>query len=397
MADDQSIQRRPGFVLPAVVFGLVVMSIMAVAALRTSSDTQRSVRAFRESGLALYAADAGLRQTIAAWPTASVAAMNAGDSLVVADSAIAGNGSRYRSVIFEVDNGGIQVYTVIVQGRGAGKLAGQRTVEAFVTGIPTFRLGAIVANGNVSISSGSGGTDSYNSDVGAYNAATADSVANIVTNGNVSLTGGATVKGSVTASGTIANGGTITGGTTSGAPTTPLDTLACPTAGYTRNSVVPGGTGIAYNQTTGVLTVSGGNNITLTGNSYFFSAVVLSGGATLTLTNPSHVDMYVDSLVNISGGGVVNTSAKPTMFSMWSCGTKPASWVLSGGSGAYYTVYAPNHDVTVSGSGDIYGAVVSKAFTASGGSKVHYDKALLNARAAKLLAVSGSWVELTLY
>src|SRR6266567_7115162 len=39
MADDQSIQRRPGFVLPAVVFGLVVMSIMAVAALRTSSDT----------------------------------------------------------------------------------------------------------------------------------------------------------------------------------------------------------------------------------------------------------------------------------------------------------------------------------------------------------------------
>jgi len=51
---------------------------------------------------------------------------------------------------------------------------------------------------------------------------------------------------------------------------------------------------------------------------------------------------------------------------------------LSGGSGSYAVVYAPNSPITISGGGAWYGAILGKSFTDSGGSAVHYDKGLRN-------------------
>ncbi|MFL5467576.1 MAG: PilX N-terminal domain-containing pilus assembly protein, partial [Gemmatimonadaceae bacterium] len=76
-----SIVRRDGFVLPTVVFGVTLMSIIAVAAVSTATDERRAGRAVRESTLAEYAAEAGLRQTYGAWPKVQVNAMLPGDSL----------------------------------------------------------------------------------------------------------------------------------------------------------------------------------------------------------------------------------------------------------------------------------------------------------------------------
>ena len=84
---------RPGFALAAIVFSLMLVSLLAAATLESSSDGSLSARAYRESGMALYAAEAGLRQTIANWPS-GVASMKPGDSLVVADSAKLANRSR---------------------------------------------------------------------------------------------------------------------------------------------------------------------------------------------------------------------------------------------------------------------------------------------------------------
>src|SRR5439155_18470881 len=133
-----------------------------------------------------------------------------------------------------------------------------------------------------------------------------------------------------------------------------------------------------------------------TGTSYYFHSVNLNGGSTVTFTNSEHTDVYIDDELDVSGGGLVNANANPTKLGFWACGTSSsAGWTLSGGSGAYYSVYAPNHDITVSGNGDIYGALVSKALTFSGGSKLHYDKALMRAPGVKLSVVTGSWAELT--
>ena len=50
--------------------------------------------------------------------------------------------------------------------------------------------------------------------------------------------------------------------------------------------------------------------------------------------------------------------------------------VLSGGSGTYMEVDAPNTGVTFSGGSDFYGSVIASNMTDSGGTHLHYDVAL---------------------
>ena len=393
---------RRGFVLPAILFGMVVMSILATAALHTSVDESASVRSFRESGMALFVADGGLRQTVGNWPT-SVSSMNPGDSVDLGWQTFSNRG-RFHAVIHRVDNtSGPPIYTVVVQGRGAGRLAGQRTVVAMLAGVPVFSLGGIVANGNVSLTGGSS-TDSFNSANGPYDPLTADSAGNILTNGNITLSNLATIiKGSVSALGTISNSqATVTGTSTQGAAMTPLDTLGCPQGGYTPASQVPSGGGLSYNESTGVLNIGAWHgvpqNFVFTGSSYYFSSVTVGGGSTITFLGASHTDIYISNTLDTGGGSIFNTAANSTMVSIWACGTSSSSqWRLTGGTNAYFTVFAPNHDIVVTGAGNIYGAMVSKAYTASGGSALHYDKALGTVRTPVVSFVSGTWAELTSY
>lgn len=395
--DGSSAEDRRGFVFPAVMFALLILGVLAVAAFRTADDERRSGRAWRESAVALYAAEAGLRNTLGAWPTGPVKALRPGDSLDLGRRPLA-NRASYRTVIHRVDNGGLQLYAVVVQARGGGPLGGRGTLTAMVSGVPTFKWGIFTQNGITA--SGGTRTDGYNSEAAPYNALTADSTGSLATNGNVALSGtSTTVKGDVAAAGTVSNSGaTVTGTTTPGAPPFPvMPVLPCPTGGYTAS--VPTGPGVSYNPATGVLTVSGGaKNLTLTAppTQYYFSQVVLSGGATLTIDGGGqHVDIYIDNVLNISGGGLVNPSAKPTQLGIWSCGApaKPAKWEVSGGSGSYYSLYAPNHDVVVSGGSDLYGAIVAASFNSSGGTLFHYDDALAQQPSDLLATLKGTWAQ----
>jgi len=384
---------RRGFVLPAVMFALAMMGLLAVVALRTADDERRSERALRESGVALYADEAGLRSTLGAWPSSAVQALSPGDSLNLGWQLLP-NRSSHRVVIHRVDNGGLNEYAVVVQAKGPGPLGGQSTVVEMVTGVSIFKWGIFTENG-MTLSGGSG-TDGYDSGKGPYNVAGADSTGSMATNGSISMSGGSMVKGDALAQGTV-TGGTVTGDRTSGtAPFPHMPNLACPSGGYTPS--VPPGPGISYSAATGVLTVSGGKNVTLTAppTQYYFSQVVLSGGSTLTVkSGGQHVDIYIANKLDISGGGIVNTSAQPPQLGIWACGIPNATqWTLSGGSGAYFSVYAPSHPIVVSGSGDLWGAMVGASFTASGGSKIHYDEGLAQAPSKLLMAITGSWAQL---
>src|SRR5438552_10042155 len=124
--------RRLGFVLPTVVFGLVIRSVISAAVLHTTTLQRQSVGSFQQSGLALYAADAGLRRTVGNWPS-GVSSLMPGDSLDLGWVELP-NRAMYRAVIHEVDDASAKkIYTIIVQGRGIGARAGQRTVEASVS------------------------------------------------------------------------------------------------------------------------------------------------------------------------------------------------------------------------------------------------------------------------
>src|SRR5256885_15855209 len=88
---------RRGFVMPTVILAITVMSLIAVAALTTASDERRASRATRESTLAMYAAEAGLRQTYGAWPAAAKA-LTPGDSLDLGWQSLP-NKAAYQAVI----------------------------------------------------------------------------------------------------------------------------------------------------------------------------------------------------------------------------------------------------------------------------------------------------------
>ncbi|MEO8579566.1 MAG: PilX N-terminal domain-containing pilus assembly protein [Gemmatimonadales bacterium] len=387
---------RRGFVLPTVIFAITIMSVIAVVALTTATDERRASRGTRESTLAMYAAEAGLRQTYGAWPSAAVSALNPGDSLDLGWQNLP-NKAAYRAVIHRVDGGGLQEYSVIVQGRRTDPTAGIIMIVGAAGGVPMFKY-AVRTEDELYVTTG-GPFDAFDSEVGPYVVATADSMANLWANGNMKVTN-TTVKGSASAAGTFMLGtdGVVTGATTSGASAqTPMDILSCPAGGYTPTAQVPGGTGISYNATTGVVTVSGGATLTLPDTSYFFRSIVLTGNSKLVFPGNPRASVYLRDSLNAGGGMISNQSANASMLSFASCGTSvtPADWSLnSEGPASYYSVYAPNHTVYELGAGDFYGAVIAYAYYSAGGGKFHYDQALARQPSSKMSVQRGSWAQL---
>jgi len=386
---------RRGFVLPSVIFAITIMSVIVVVALNTASDERRASRATRESTLAMYAAESGLRQTYGAWPSTAVKALKPGDSLDLGWQNLS-NKTTYRTVIHRVDKGALQEYNVVVQGRRTDPTAGIVTIVGAVGGVPIFRY-AIYAE-TIAYLGGGGALDGYDSEVGSYVAATADSSGSVWANGDIYVTK-TTVQGDATAVGAINYGsnGVVTGIATTGAtPATPMDIIPCPTSGFTPSAKVPSGPGISYSTTTGVLTISSGATLTLTDSSYFFSSIVLTGNSRLSVPGNPHVNVYLRDSLNATGGTLTNGAGSATALSFTSCGTSatPAYWALTGGTQAYYSVYAPNHVVYATGGSDFFGAVVASVYYATGGAKFHYDAALARQPSPKLAVHGGSWAQL---
>jgi type II secretory pathway pseudopilin PulG len=394
-------QNREGFILPTVIFAVTIMSVVAIVALSTATDERRTSRASRESTLAMYAAEAGLRQTYGAWPTAGVRALAPGDSLDLGWQSLP-NKAAYRTVIHRVDRGGLQEYAVIVQGRRTDPTAGIMTIQGAVGAVPTFRY-AVATDSGLYLNNG-GLFDGYDSDRGAYVAASADSTADL--RSGVDLYVAQTLVkgvGSAVTTVTLSTGGVVTGGTSANVAPVPVrDIIPCPAGGFTPTAKVPTGPGISYNGVTGVLTLNGGpTNLTLTDTTYYFSSIVLTNNAKLTFPGNPRVTVFLRDSLNASGGNVINQSNYPPALSFSSCGTSatPAYWALSSGSGpgaspGYFSVYAPNHVVYELGGGDFYGAVVAWIYYATGGGRFHYDAALARQPSNRLEVQKGSWAQL---
>jgi type II secretory pathway pseudopilin PulG len=390
------LSNRRGFVLPTVVLAITVMSVIAVVALNTASDERRASRAIRESTLAMYAAEAGLRQTYGAWPAAPVSALKPGDSLDLGWQNLP-NKAAYRTVIHRVDQGGLQEYNVVVQGRRTDPTAGIITIVGAAGGVPIFKY-AVRTESILYLTNG-GTFDAFDSDIAPYAAATADTMANVWANGDINISK-TTVRGTATAVGTITLGqnGVVTGATASAAiALTPMSILPCPAAGFTPTAKVPGGAGISYSSLNGVVTVSGGATLTLTDTAYSFSSIVLTGNSKLVFPGNPHANVYLRDSLNAAAGTISNQSLNATGLSFISCGTSatPAYWALSsGGAASYYSVYAPSHIVYETGAGDFYGAVVASIYYATGGGKYHYDQALARQPSNKVSVQRGSWAQL---
>jgi hypothetical protein len=396
----KSKNKREGFVLPTVVFAVAAMSIIVAASLATSSDERSSSRAVRESTLAEYAADAGLRQTYGAWPVAPVKALNPGDSLDLGWQTLpnSGNNAKYRAVIHRMDNGGLQEYNVVVQGRRTGLNSGISTVIGVVGGVPLFNR-AIYGGQYVWIQNAT--LDSWDSGVGAYSALTAGSEADVFSGAGMTLQK-TTINGDAGAVGTITlnNNPVVTGTTTPNAPAqTPYDNIPCALPSGTYSPVTPELAAVGYTGN-GVLNLGSGQTLNLTGSQYVFKSVTMTGTSKLALPADQHVDIQVQDSIYMAGGTIVNTVHKATDLSFTQCGTptNPSNtnyWGLTGGSDAYFSVYAPNNVVYALGNSAFFGAVISSIFYITGSAQFHYDEALARAASPKLQVQKATWSQIS--
>ena len=205
MISNSSVSRlanRDGFVLPAVLFALVVMSIVAVAAVRMADDEHRASRAMRESGAALYAAEAGLHlllgtvvDTTGRTLIDSIAGtLSPGDSSDLGWSSLP-NRTAIRGVLLRCDDGGQPLYALTVEGHGAGPLAGMRVLRLFLTQSPSSSLAqALLVDGDLTISG---------------NATIQGGCADVHANGLLRVSGTLTTDGMVSAVKRVAVSGSI--------------------------------------------------------------------------------------------------------------------------------------------------------------------------------------------
>lgn len=134
-----------GFVIPFVLFALVLMSTIAVVALTTAGDEFTSSRAMYTSASAFYAAEAGLQRIYGAWDSTQQAQLDAlgpGDSLDLGWQTL-GNGMSYRGMLYRWDDGDQPVFQLVVAGRSAGsERSEQRLSYSLTESISSgFRLG----------------------------------------------------------------------------------------------------------------------------------------------------------------------------------------------------------------------------------------------------------------
>ena len=125
--------------MPAVLFAMVIMSVMAVAAINGSMDQQRSSSAVRRSGEAFYAAETGLNAIQAEWNDTASTLADLSDSLSSGGTLDLGwdtlpSGSSYHAEVMRINESGQNLFLVTVEGHDASGEGGQRTVTLLVTG-----------------------------------------------------------------------------------------------------------------------------------------------------------------------------------------------------------------------------------------------------------------------
>jgi Tfp pilus assembly protein PilX len=311
-----------------------------------------------------------------------------------------------------------------------GSIGGARGAQVEVSAIlerqigPTFKYAAFATSPTCSaLTFGGGGTtDSYDS---SYIAGGIQQYGgNVGTNGNLSTNGQpTTIYGSLstpkTGVGTCSssnvnawtsNQGTVTGGLvelpqTVVYPTPPavsplpgtnsvtLNNGPCPGGltgctgsggvyAFAPGGCAPSGTPATYPN----VTVNGTTTLTLSSGCYNFNTLTLSGMSQLIISatsgpvilNIAGLDSsgnpLTGTVLDLTGGGIVNTSLVPSDFQVLYGGT--GSIKLTGGASAAGLIYAPNAPYGFTGGGDWYGAVIGSVLTDMGGAHIHYDRQL---------------------
>jgi hypothetical protein len=157
----------------------------------------------------------------------------------------------------------------------------------------------------------------------------------------------------------------------------PISTYLAPSsvsAGGSNVTVLNTGT---YQSSSAMVSNDKSTPIVVTGNATLVvpGDFIISGTGYVYIQPGASLTLYVGGRASISGGGVVNATGLPANFTYIGL---PGNTVLNySGSAAFIgTINAPEANLNLGGNAQLYGAVICNTFTSSGGSSVHYDKAL---------------------
>lgn len=240
------------------------------------------------------------------------------------------------------------------------------------------RCGLFIGIDKVTISGGSY-TDSYNSGNAQYDPGTAGNQGHVCSDGPIALSSSSCVDGNALPG----NGFTVTmsgGSFVTGATTPRSNPLNLPpvdfgdSASNNANDGIPISDGGVdpYNSSTKEFKLSGGDHVALPPGTYYFSKLTLSGGSSITVTGTTEI--YCVGDFTASGSSIANTSQLPANLQIFCTGSKVD---ISGGSDFYGAVYAPSSKVVrSSGSNHVYGSLIGKELTLSGGGGAHADTAI---------------------
>ena len=134
----------------------------------------------------------------------------------------------------------------------------------------------------------------------------------------------------------------------------------------------------------GNLSASGGTTVHVTMGTYNLNSLTLSGNSTLVVDAGGPVVFNIagksitggNAVLDLSGGVMSNASGMASNLQFYYAGFQPIK--LSGGTGSYAVVYAPNAAINVSGGSHFYGDMVGSTINNSGGTAIHYDANLPN-------------------
>jgi hypothetical protein len=122
-------RRHDGFAIPAAVFVIVVLTLVAIAGLYIAQSNATANTGIRLSLRALYAADAGANQVIGTWGSSRYRLLNPGDSITTEWRTLP-DGSQYQTTVLRVDDG--RVYRLQTIGRPGRAGTAQRVIVTMV-------------------------------------------------------------------------------------------------------------------------------------------------------------------------------------------------------------------------------------------------------------------------
>ena len=135
----------------------------------------------------------------------------------------------------------------------------------------------------------------------------------------------------------------------------------------------------------GDLVLRADENLTLDPGTYLFDSITLRARASVTITGPTtiyvasfsdqtaDVDIAIDGDLTATGDGFINTTQDPHNFTLVIMGDEV---VLNGTHEFSGTGSAPNADVILSGTSDMYGMVIGKTVLMRGDFQFHVDESL---------------------